>query len=263
MPHLKTHSASVHYDLVGEGPPIIALAGIASDGASWAPLLPYLENRHRMVLVDNRASGQTTDAGGTIDFADYAADALAVMDELGFESADILGHSMGGGIAVQIAARHPERVRRLAIIASAPEVPPKALSLMRTLVQLDETGIDRTVWFKLLYQFLFAPPFFDDPARVETAAASSLKYKHLQSRADFARQVAALTTAAPVDMGAMSMPTLGLAGGADILITPDTMHTAFSRHPDFAFEIIEGAGHAVHWDAPRRVARAVEAFFKD
>lgn len=262
MPHLKTQSASVHYDLVGEGPPIIALAGIASDGASWAPLLPYLENRHRMVLVDNRATGQTTDAGDAVDFADYAADALAVMDELGIESADILGHSMGGGIAVQIAATHPDRVRRLAIVASAPEVPPKALSLMRTMAELDAAGIDRTIWFKLLFQFLFAPPFFEDPSRVETAAASSLKYKHLQSREDFARQVAALTSAAPVDMAALSVPTLGLAGGADILIPPQVMRDAFADHPDFTWEIIEGAGHAVHWDAPRRVARAIEAFLK-
>src|SRR5690242_10345059 len=111
MPQFAHDRASIHYEIVGEGKPLLLIAGIASDSASWGPLLPLLSGR-QLILIDNRGCGQTK-VEGPVEVAEMADDCAALVDHLGFGAVDVVGHSLGGHIALDMAARHPAQVTRL------------------------------------------------------------------------------------------------------------------------------------------------------
>ena len=105
-----------YLDWGGDGAPVLALHGLASS-AHWYDLVaPLLRDRYRIIAPDQRGHGQTTQASGGYDWQSVASDAVGLLDALGIERAAVLGHSWGGNVAVNVAARYPERVSALVMI---------------------------------------------------------------------------------------------------------------------------------------------------
>ena len=96
--------------------PILALHGLASSANWYERLAARLSSRHRIVAPDQRGHGQTTQAPSGYDWQTLASDAIRVLDHLGIENAAVLGHSWGGNVAINVAARFPERVSKLVMI---------------------------------------------------------------------------------------------------------------------------------------------------
>ncbi len=105
-----------YLDWGGEGPPLLALHGLASS-ANWYDLVvPYLRSRHRVIAPDQRGHGQTTQAKTGYDWQSLASDAVGLLDHLGISSASVFGHSWGATVALNLAARFPDRVSALGLI---------------------------------------------------------------------------------------------------------------------------------------------------
>lgn len=110
----------IHYLEGGDGPPVVAVHGLASRGADWAPLLPDLARSHRVYAIDLLGYGES-DKPQDADYS-IAAEADVVrgfLDAKQISQADVVAVSMGGWIALKLAAGHPERVRRLVLFDSA------------------------------------------------------------------------------------------------------------------------------------------------
>ena len=105
-----------YLDWGGDGPPIVALHGLASSAHWYDIVAPLLCGRYRIVAPDQRGHGQTTQAPAGYDWATLSADVTGLMDHLGLEQASVLGHSWGGHVASDLAARYPERITRLVMI---------------------------------------------------------------------------------------------------------------------------------------------------
>ena len=260
MPMLATQGAEIHYDEIGSGHPVLMIAGVASDSASWAPLLPLIENKFRLILTDNRGVGRTV-SDGPIRFDDFIADHVALIDHLGFDSVDVVGHSLGGLIGLHLAASHPERVRKLITLGSGADS--KALTLIQDLGTLYESDVSPRLFFRLLYQFLFSAPFFDNPKTVEYAVDASLSYEHLQSPTDFRRQVDMFETLGMLDTSAITCPVLAVAGGADQMAPPRGVTMFHAGIPRLKDVVIPEIGHSIPWEAPARVAELMTDFLKD
>ena len=258
MPQFQNGPASVHYEIVGDGTPVLMIAGTASDGASWGPLLPLLAGR-QLILIDNRASGQTK-VEGQIEVADMVADCAALLDHLRLEQVDVVGHSLGGFLGLALAALHPTRVNRL-VTMGAGTMSPKARVLFRDLSRLYFTAPPND-WFRLLYQWLFSTPFFADEASVAEAAAASTAYAHRQSPGDFARQVAAIDRGMMVDLSAVTCEVLALSGDLDLLAPAGAVEELHGKVPRFTHERIINAAHSLHWEAPAAVAREINGFLR-
>jgi pimeloyl-ACP methyl ester carboxylesterase len=108
----------LYHEIHGEGPPLLLLHGAYMTIDAMGPLLPGLARRHRVITVEQQGHGHTADIDRPITYEQMADDSAALLGHLGVDRADVLGYSMGGGIALQLAIRHPERVRRL-VVASA------------------------------------------------------------------------------------------------------------------------------------------------
>jgi len=194
MSQFENGAASIHYEIIGEGDPLLLIAGTASDAASWGPLLPLLTGR-QLILIDNRGSGQTR-VEGPIAIGEMADDCAALLDHLGLGSVDVAGHSLGGFIGLMLAAKRKQQVQRLVTLTTG-VIPPSKRVLFRDMARLYFTMAPED-WFRLLYQWLFSDPFFADEAKIAAAAAGSAGYRFRQSPGDFARQVAAIDSLGPV-----------------------------------------------------------------
>lgn len=257
MPQFQSHGASVHYEVMGQGHPLLLVAGTASDGASWGPLITPLARRYQLVLIDNRGSGQTR-FDGPLRVRDMVDDCAALLDHLGIARTHVVGHSLGGGIAAWFAVRHAARVSKLVTMGFGP-MSAQTRQLFRDLADL-YPQVAPPLFFRLLFQFLFKPAFFEDSATVAAAAEASTAYPFRQSPADFARQVAALDTFERYDIGSIAAPTLAIAGQFDLLAPPDKILAIHRKIADFRMVTIEGAAHSIHWDEPEQTLQAIEAF---
>lgn len=115
---IELHGNSVSYLRAGEGPPILLLHGIAGSFETWAPLLPALSARHTVIAPDMLGHGISAKPRGDYSLGAYAAGARDLMLALGYESATVVGHSLGGGIAMQFAYQFPAHTDRLALVSS-------------------------------------------------------------------------------------------------------------------------------------------------
>ena len=105
-----------YLDWGGNGPPVVALHGLASSAHWYRRVAAYLSHRYRVVAPDQRGHGRTTQAPSGYDWRTLASDVAGLMDHLGLERAAVLGHSWGGHVATNFAARFPDRVSRLVMI---------------------------------------------------------------------------------------------------------------------------------------------------
>jgi pimeloyl-ACP methyl ester carboxylesterase len=256
MPQFEHDRASVHYEILGVGPPVLLIAGIASDGASWGPLLPLLGGR-TLILIDNRGSGRTK-VLGPVTVREMTDDCAALLVHLGIGSVDVVGHSLGGYIAFDLAARYPDKVARVVTLTSG-AISAAGRVLFRDMARLYFTMVPQD-WFRLLYQWLFSDPFFAHDANVAAAAEGSTHYAYRQSPGDFARQVAAIDTAHAVDRAKIAAPVLAVAGELDLLAPPRTVVASHEGIASVRYTTIAGAAHSIHWERPVETAAAIDDF---
>lgn len=116
MPQAVLNGTRIHYQSVGEGPDLVLVHGIAANLAFWFPrVAPALARRHRVTVYDLRGHGLSAMPPAGYTPADMAGDLRALLDHLGIERADLVGHSFGGTVCLEFAARHPGRVRSLVL----------------------------------------------------------------------------------------------------------------------------------------------------
>ncbi len=115
--------SGIAYETVGEGPPVVLIAGFAASREIWEPQLGDWARQCTLILLDNRRVGRSRAGGGIPWMHLMAEDVLAVMDDLGLARATLCGMSMGGFIAQTIAVRWPKRVDRLVLTCTAPQRP--------------------------------------------------------------------------------------------------------------------------------------------
>lgn len=262
MPFAELNGLRLHYARDGAGPPLVLIAGMLSDHASWAPVLPALAARFTVIRPDNRTTGQTTPAEAPAGLAEWAGDVVALLDHLGIGRAHVAGHSLGGIIALHLARSALERVDRLALLAAAPVRLARNVALFRHLAALRAEGMPPDLWLRGLFPWLLAPEAYEDPAAIEAMVAQSLAYPHTPPPAAMARQIAALAALpariAPPDP---APPTLALLGEGDLLFPPAIARAALQGMANLRLATLPGAGHSLHWDAPQAVAAHLIAHF--
>jgi pimeloyl-ACP methyl ester carboxylesterase len=116
--YASVNGLRMYYEVHGEGRPLVLLHGAYMTVDAMGPILPGLAESRRVIVPEMQAHGRTADIDRHITYQGMADDVAALLRHLGIEEADVFGYSMGGGVALQLAIRHPGLVRRL-VVASA------------------------------------------------------------------------------------------------------------------------------------------------
>jgi len=120
MPYTDAPGFRMYYEEHGNGFPLLLINGLGSDHLEWLHQLPAFEARFRLVVFDNRGTGLTDVPPGPYSTAQMADDAASLLRALGIPRAHVLGVSLGGMIAQEVALRHPDRVDRLVLGCTGP-----------------------------------------------------------------------------------------------------------------------------------------------
>lgn len=131
----------IHYEHRGHGPAVLLLMGLATPGSAWAFQVEALQHTHHVIWLDNRGCGQSDAPAGPYSMAQFAADAMAVLDAVGEQQAHVVGMSMGGMIAQHVALNYRQRCLSLTLMGTFAGGPDNLLPPLPTLVHGAKTLI--------------------------------------------------------------------------------------------------------------------------
>ncbi|HEX3434495.1 MAG TPA: alpha/beta fold hydrolase [Solirubrobacteraceae bacterium] len=260
MPVAKLDDAELHFEDRGTGDPLLLIAGIPAIADDWSALALPLSQSRRVIAYDNRGSGRSTVTAGPYTTRGLAADAVALLDRLDIERADVFGMSMGGMIAQELALGWPTRVRRLILgcthagVAHAARQPREAA--LAFAMQTD----DWSLRMRTLAPFAFARTV--DPAVLQ--AFIEKKSADVQDPAGYAAQIAAVLTHDAADrLAQIAAPTLVVTGDDDQVIPGQSSELLVERIADSRLRVLAGAGHLFFIEQPRETLALLDAFLAE
>ena len=248
MPTVRANGLDIAYQVRGAGPPLIALHGATSLGVEdYAAQLPLLSKAFLVHLPDARGHGGTRwDAADGFRYDWLVDDLVAFVDALGLDSFHLLGFSMGAMTALQLGARHPERLRTLVVVGITTQREPRA-SVGRRLM---------------------------DPARIlakEPAFAATLARRHDAGQGvdawqrllpAIAADISAQPLLAPAELHRIDCPTLVVCGDRDPFVPPEHAAALNRQLPAGRLFVAPDCGHEVPAHRPALFNEAISAFYR-
>ncbi|MDP9139284.1 MAG: alpha/beta fold hydrolase, partial [Pseudomonadota bacterium] len=127
MSTIKIKDWELHYEQAGSGAPLLLIHGLGSGSADWQAQIEHFSRHYSVIAPDLRGHGRSGRPAPPYQMSDFADDLIALMDALSLPDAHVVGISLGGGIAFQLAVQAPKRLRSLTIVNSGPELIPRTL----------------------------------------------------------------------------------------------------------------------------------------
>jgi pimeloyl-ACP methyl ester carboxylesterase len=274
---IETHQVELHghpvtYHRLGEGPVLLLVHGITSSSRTWRAVLPELAKHHTVIAPDLMGHGGSAKPRGDYSLGAHASGLRDLMALLGIPSATLVGHSLGGGIAMQFAYQFPERLERLVLVDSG------------------GLGSEVNIWLRaatLPGSEYVLPLLFSQPARTAGSAVGSVLGRlGVKANADVrgmaegmeslgdadARRAFVHTARSVIDPSGQrvdardrlylseGIPMLLIWGGRDPIIPVKHGHAAHELMPHSRLEVFPNAGHFPFNDEPERFAAVVSDF---
>jgi len=263
VPFVDANGQRLFYVEQGNGEPLLLVTGLGGDHLSWGEQLEPFSARFRTVAFDNRDSGQSSSAPESYEVADMARDALGVADHLELDHFHLMGISLGGAIAQELALAVPDRVRTLTLAMSWPGDGHWG----RVRGRLMANAAMRTPREEHIEQLLLAclsEDAFEDPERVAYFRNMVLDTPHPQSVEAFARQAQAVGGhEARNRLGDLTMPTHVIGAERDLMIPVWKARELADAIPGARFTMLERGTHAVNMEQAEEFNRVVLAFFEE
>jgi 3-oxoadipate enol-lactonase len=246
----------IAWEAFGEGKPLLLIQGLGYARWSWDPIVPGLAERYRVITFDNRGIGESDKPEGPYTARAMADDALQVLDEAGVPRAHVLGASLGGMVAQELAAARPARVEKLVLCCTHPGLE-HGVAMPEVTVRLFEEAHElppEEALRRFVVNALGATP---SPELVD-----ELYRRRLENPPDpdgWQAQAAAGTTFAGVEQP-ITVPTLLVTGTADNVIDPRNTDVLAERIPGSRVQRLEGLGHLFFWEQPELVVQILTEF---
>jgi 3-oxoadipate enol-lactonase len=245
-------------------PWLVLVQGMGFDRLGWQPVLGKLAGHFRLVLMDNRGSGRSGRPAGAFAVADMVGDVVAVLDAAGIQRAHVLGASLGGMVAQELAITYPERVDGLVLACTTPGWP-FAYPMPAASVRLIAATAGMTA-----------------EAAVRRHIENALSPRTVRDRPQLVDRLVRLQCSWPADAGILSAQasagaryagrlrqarirarTLIVHGDADTVVDPRNARLLAERIPDARLVTFPGLGHLLFWEDPDGFADAVASFLLD
>ena len=256
MPDLNTGDLTLHYQVTGQGPALILIGGLGMPLQGWSMQARTLSKTFTVVRLDNRGCGRSTIPDDPYTVTDMAKDVLVLMDHLALDRAHVMGISMGGFIALELALLAPERIIALILAHTAPRIPPSARQRMRLWQTLMDEGASDQVMALEQLLWVFPEKAMEKESTANALLSTLIQGRQNQSPTGFSGQVLACdhfdVTEKLADIPA---PALLISSVDDISI-PLTYTRMLEALPGFqktrVFDIGGHATHLIHADAFNR-----------
>ncbi len=263
VPYAKVGDLNMYYEVYGEGFPLVMIMGLGANTNWWDPFLIEEFSKHfKVVIFDNRGAGRTDKPEVEYTIKMLADDTVGLMDHLGIKRAHILGVSMGGMIAQELALNYPERVEKLVLCVTSPgggvAVPPKPEAM--TVFTMDRSKMTDDEIARETIKVLYPEEYIREHPEVIEASIERVSKYPIPPGA-FMRQVNAIMNFNAYDrLESINKPTLVVSGGKDILVPPENGKLIAEKIPNAKLVIFEDSGHGLITQERERFARLVIDF---
>lgn len=234
----------------GEGDDVLFISGLADEGACWVDQVGGLRDRYRITTFDNRGVGRSATPEGPFTIADFAADAAALMGALELAQAHVVGSSMGGAIAQELALAHPERIRSLVLNGTWCRGDRFLHEIFRNWMWSAEKADSIRDFLVTVNLWCFSPRIWNDGIMDEWVAAAEAS-PYAQSVDAFCRSTMALIAHDSADrVSGIGSPTLVTVGALDLVLPPRFSQELVERIPNARLVVIPDVGHQPFQEVP-------------
>ena len=252
----------LYYLRRGSGEPLLLIQGMAGNTAHWGePFLGELERDFELLAYDHRDVGQSARVGAPFTIADLADDAAALLGELGIDRAHVVGISMGGMVAQELALRHPDVLRSLVLGCTYPGGARARLTDPAVIQRLSEPMLsgDTARALRAGWEANVSRAVAADPAAWEAFLAVAQQHPaSLQALMAQMQAIQGHDTSAR--LGQIAAPTLVIHGTDDEMLSAENGRLIAELIPGARLELLEGVGHMWWWEQPERSAALVRDF---
>jgi len=257
---VKVRDLNMYHEAHGKGDPLVLIAGLGNDLSSWALQAPEFGKRYRVISFDNRGSGHTDALDLPYSIRMMAEDTAGLLDALGIEKAHVLGVSMGGYIAQELAIRHPDRVRSLVLATTSVGPYLLKISVLQAWAREALAGMSPMTSFQIMLPFMFNDRCFEDPGVLEmavgTIAGHSSTPPHILAR----QMTACVEHDARDRIGRICAPTLVIAGKEDPFVPFSLSEELATSIPNARLRVLDGGGHGFNEAIADKFNQAVLEF---
>jgi 3-oxoadipate enol-lactonase len=256
VPRLRIRDIELYYETVGEGPPVLLIHGLGSSARDWELQIPAFSQHHRVVVYDVRGHGQSDKPLGPYSVPLLASDAAELMTALEIAPAHVVGISMGGMIAFQVALSQPALVKSLVIVNSGPELIPQTVSERLQVVQ--RQLVVRLLGMRRMGEIL-GQRMFPKPEQEELRRAFVERWAENDPRAYLASVRAVVGWSVADRLEEIGCPALIVAADQDYRPLAEKEACA-ARMPHAELVVIEDSRHGTTVDQPEAFNAAVLGF---
>ncbi len=259
MTILDINGTDLHHERRGAGEPLLLVQGMSGNSLHWGErFLGELERDFELILYDHRGVGRSGRVSEPFTIDDLAADAIALLDALGIERAHVLGISMGGMVAQELALRHPHRARTLTLGCTSCGGAEARLTDQGVIQMLGEAMLsgDRDRAIRTGWEVNVSPGYAAEHSNYEVFVEVAESYPApLPVIMGQLQAIAGHDTSGR--LGELQAPTLVIHGTADQMLSSDNGELIARLIPGARLELLEGVGHLFFWEQPERSARLI------
>jgi pimeloyl-ACP methyl ester carboxylesterase len=270
--HIDLHGHHVSYRMAGEGPALVLLHGLTGSSTTWREVMPALAERHTVLAPDLLGHGESAKPRGDYSLGAFASGVRDLMVALGMERATVVGHSLGGGVAMQMAYQFPQRCERLVLVSSGGLG--KEVSILLRAVSIPGSELVMPV---ILHPAVAGPleslTATVGRGRLRLGVRGREIWRSYRGLTETHGRMAFIhTVRSVIDVGgqrvsardrlylAGGVPTLIVWGDQDRIIPVEHAHAAHELMPGSELVIVPGAGHFLPFETPAPFLEALEAF---
>jgi pimeloyl-ACP methyl ester carboxylesterase len=272
LKHITIHGHEVGYRMAGSGPAVVFIHGLAGSSTTWNQVMPALAENFTVIAPDLLGHGESAKPRGDYSLGAYASGVRDLMVALGIEQATFVGHSLGGGVALQFAYQFPERCDRLVLVASG-GLGKEVNSLLRAVSLPGSELVMPVLLSSQMHTVLTAVTGWFARRGLRFGATTQEHWRSYAGLSETGGRVAFIHTVRSVidPFGqrvsardrlylASEVPTLIMWGDKDRIIPVDHAHAAHELIPGSTLVVLPGVGHFLPTDAAEAFIDTFEAF---
>ncbi|PWJ59658.1 pimeloyl-ACP methyl ester carboxylesterase [Dyadobacter jejuensis] len=251
MPTIETNGIQLHYELRGEGEPLLLIMGITAPGSVWEPHVADWQAHFQCIIADNRGVGFSDKPAGPYSSEEMADDYAGLLDHLGIQRVAVVGCSMGSIIAQQLAIRHPDKVKSLVLMCPWARCDAYAKGVFEAMVQAKARYTPEE--FSLHIQLLiFSKSHWDKPEALksleEGRIADGLNPYPQPLHGLVGQAAACINHQAVAELSTIGCPTLVIGGKADIFTPVWMAQEVADGIAGSELFLYDDLGHAFHFE---------------
>lgn len=263
MPKIKVNDITLYYEILGQGEPIVFVAGFTADHTLWLPVAELLKANYQVILLDNRGAGQSDAPEGPYSIEQMADDVVACCSQLGINKAHVVGSSMGGYIAQMIAYRHPAFVKKVILSNSALNTHCVFHLYVEAQLKLRKANVPAAILSQASCSWAFSYRFLSQPGMLEDLIQQSVNNPFPFGLTGYEGQYAALDR---FDSSAwarkIAAEVLVMGGEQDLIFSESRVKALAAQIPHAEYYGFKECGHLPMLEFPKQFCDKVVTFLQ-